>query len=95
VWIGFTACTQRLFLALFETYHTYSTPDPFSWQYSSTVVDNSIKIASVRPLWPSGLMLNVQTIKQKGYLKKASYGAILRKELWQGRWSTAEGWGGE
>jgi len=45
--ISFTTCTQRFFLEpSFKaryTYYGYSAPEPLSWQYSSTVVNNSLK----------------------------------------------------
>jgi hypothetical protein len=44
--ISFTIFSQRFFLGpSFEThctYHGYSAPEPFSWQYSSTVVNNNL-----------------------------------------------------
>ena len=45
--ISFTISSQRFFLEpSFETrytYYGYSAPEPLSWQYSSTVVNYSLK----------------------------------------------------
>jgi hypothetical protein len=53
--IRFTTCTQRFFLEpSIQTryaYYSYPTPDPFSWQYFSTVVNNTTKIATVLGLY--------------------------------------------
>ena len=53
--ISFTTYTQRFYLEpSFETYHTYcgySTPDPVSWRYFDTGVNNNIKIDCVLNLY--------------------------------------------